>query len=224
MGTDRSVFTSERPRLSSRPFEILSRGHYRTYARCWRLPRPDIGMSAGCNFSIAGVFLAFGSGLATVFFDVSGEPRARFVGRLRHHYPWDSEAHHVYNRVDSESGSRILYDLFRNPFAHSLGIDTRIIGGSRSTKRVVRRSRAPRVSVGRLGMSADGAGLTETMSQELDAPKRPTWLPPTVTRDEDGIQLSVEAMYWGVRGMLEAVTKDEERLDHARRFLSDVSG
>lgn len=186
-----------------------------------RLPLPDVGISAGCNFSIAEILLAFISGLATVFFDASADPRYRFIGLLRAHYPWHTEAHHVYNKVDSKSGPPILYDVFRNPFAHSLGVDTTVVGGPRATKRVVRRSRRLRVSVARLGMSEGGTGLTEAMLQELDAPRRPIWLQPTIIRDEDGIQLSVEAMYWGVRGLLEALTRDNETLDHARRFLSD---
>jgi integrase len=39
------------------------------------------------------------------------------------------------NNIDEQSGSAILYDVIRNPFAHALGLDTKIIGGPRASKR-----------------------------------------------------------------------------------------
>jgi len=77
-----------------------------------QFPLPTVGINEACNFSIAEVLLAHISGIAIVFFDSTATPRDRFVGLLKAHYPWSAEAHHVYNTINSDSGSNILYDLF----------------------------------------------------------------------------------------------------------------
>jgi hypothetical protein len=52
-----------------------------------RLSLPALGMTAGCNYAVADVLLTHIAGLATVFYDAGDEPRDRFGGILKKHYP-----------------------------------------------------------------------------------------------------------------------------------------
>lgn len=90
-----------------------------------RLPLLEHDLGAGCNFASANVLLAIVSGLSALLtssLDTSGKSGVLFKRILLDYYPWD---------VQPPQGSAIkrsidhLYQYFRNPLAHSLGIKTK---------------------------------------------------------------------------------------------------
>jgi hypothetical protein len=129
----------------------------------------------------------------------------------------------VDNDVDERSGPAILYDVIRNPFAHSLGIETSVLGGERRNKRVVRRHRKKEFGIGVSRIETEaGHGLTSEVLAELEGASRPKWLGPTLDRHDSGVTLSVEALYRAVRDTIEAMTCDKSAMEHARKFLKEV--
>jgi hypothetical protein len=92
-----------------------------------RLPiKDDPGLQAGCNFTIAQVLLSVVSGVSVTLYEPSklnmqGVSGPLFKGVLEKHYPWDEERHLPGAQVDAD-GAKQLYQLFRNPLAHALGV------------------------------------------------------------------------------------------------------
>lgn len=187
-----------------------------------RLPQPSLNIVAGCNFSIAQVLMAYIAGVSTVFFDAAGESRDRFVGLMTAFYPWHQEPD---DGVKDAAGPYIIYDLYRNPFTHSLGLGTQIVGGKRSEKRVVPKPGKP-LAVNRLVGVGSDCGLTEETLSELEGVSRPQWLPPTLEKKAEGggYALTVEALYRGTRIMVEALTNDASAMKHADDFFSHGGG
>jgi hypothetical protein len=190
-----------------------------------RLPRPDDGLEAGCNFSIARVLLDVISGVSTIFYDSALPSRTRFVRCLQECYPWALE--HDYRRypecMKPAPASAMLYDLFRNPFSHALGLDTKIAGGTRRSTKVVRvvRSKPFRIGVGRIVSIGSGYGLSPSLLRELERGKiRPDWVPCTLEKEDDGYTLSTEALYTGVRRMVESMSGEERFATHAAAMLA----
>jgi hypothetical protein len=65
--------------------------------------------------------------------------------------------------------------------------------------------------------------LTEKKIEQLEQPKRPA-MPATVKKSADEIELWVEALYWGVRWMIEELTRDKSRMEAAEKFLLETYG
>jgi len=98
----------------------------------------------------------------------------KFKELLCEFYPWDSGE-------NKEEKAKVIYDLIRNPLAHSLG--------------VLNRSSLP--------ISISKSALTEDQLQEIEGTSvRPTWVPQAVTGDSTGYDLSVWGLYWEVFHMV----------------------
>ena len=178
-----------------------------------RLPLKGKGLDAGCNFAAAGFLLSVIAGLSTALFKQTGFDGDRFKELLEKYYPWDLEPAEGVRKP--EEGSKILYDLFRNPLAHALGLDTKQIG-KRSAKRVVlwRDKRRIRLVIGK------GPGLSEARLQKLEQARvRPRDARGTLLRSRRKRVLLVEGLYWGVRELVDRLTHDSVLMKDARKFL-----
>ena len=86
------------------------------------LPIESLGIDGGCNFVVALAMCNMISGIARVLYTPAGQiPRGRdgaairFKSILRDFFSWELAE----NR---EGKINILYDVFRNPLTHSLGV------------------------------------------------------------------------------------------------------
>lgn len=176
---------------------LAVRPHLQDVRAMLRLPLPDAGITAGCNFAAVHVLLNVLSGLSRLM----GPSRKRsddafrtFVARW---YPWRLEPHGSAFR--QKRGTQALYDSFRTGFAHDLGLLL-------ETDAVDHRGRVRskfRISGTRLGVTKLPS-LSATVLNELDeVTVRLIWLGPTVIAEADGgLLVDAVALYWGVRRLL----------------------
>ncbi len=86
-----------------------------------KLPRPSQGLPAGCNFAAALTLCNLIAGIAAILYrrdkGASGKGGG-FVALMVKYYPWAPEE----TKKSKEKMAEILYELVRNPLAHSLGV------------------------------------------------------------------------------------------------------
>jgi hypothetical protein len=106
------------------------------------------------------------------------------------HYPWDQELD-VPERRFGVDAAKEMYDLFRNPLAHALGV---IHPEGNSEGRLLAIEKAP---------------MQESELYELEmtdsGPER--WLHPALLSSGLALRLSVSSLYWGVRQLVERVVR-----------------
>jgi len=125
-------------------------------------------------------------GISEVFYNHPNQrPGDRFKAVLAKYYPWDLEPPGC---ADVTSGPRFLYEAFRNPFAHELGIPNKQSGG-----------------MGFMAMSFSEVDL-EILEQSLTRP-------PLADRTLDvypygRLSLHIPGFYWGLRAMVYRLTDD----------------
>ncbi len=174
-----------------------------------RLPIHNYNLSAGCNFAIAHVLMAVIGGVSTTLYEQSGQVGTRFKGVIVDYFPWDLEP----NIVSPTDGADAIYEVFRNPLTHDLGLD------------VKKKSSGLKVKFKRITTVTNGGadrGLTEEMIETLEAsPIRPN-IQATVTLVAHKKVLLIEGMYWGVRRMIEKLTTDAKRMQAAEIFLTNL--
>ena len=169
-----------------------------------RLPQPDLGLVAGCNFAIAQVLAAVVSGVSVTLYGHGGGSGAQFRGVLKNFYPWSREPKKT---VEPEEGAGIIYSLFRNPLTHDLGLDL-------EEKR--KRYKTQKIIIKRL---ATEKGLSERIVEQLESDPSRITVTPTITTNAGRSVLLVERFYWGVRTMIEELSHDEARMQKAKEFL-----
>lgn len=170
-----------------------------------RLPLPDQQLNAGCNFAIAQVLAAAVSGISVTLYRQTGGSGARFKELLKAHYPWSWEPG---NAVLPDQGAKVLYSLIRNPLTHDLGLDLQ------------NRKKGQKVLLKRLALK--GSGLPEEFIERLESKIRPNPMSPTVSITGGSTVVLVEALYWGVRQMIEDLTHDTACMKDAEKFLSSI--
>jgi len=169
-----------------------------------RLPQAASNLTAGCNFAVAYVLLAAVGGISTTLYRQGRTDGERFKGLLTDHYPWNLEPTQP---VPPAEAARIVYEVFRNPLTHDLGLDLR--GKPKGIKVVVKRLQSPN----------QAGGLSEQWIETLEkGPARPK-MSSTVSVRNDAKVLLVEALYWGLRRMVEAMTRDAQLMTRAENFL-----
>lgn len=161
------------------------------------LPRDDVpGLEGGCNLSAALVLLGVVSGVSVSLYydpDLEGVNERERSGRafkrlLETHYPWDDERA-LEGAICGKHAAEVLYDAFRNPLTHSLGVDAETGHGQRK----VAKGPLPNEEVERIEAS---------MTRPAD------WRGPTlrtdsrVKVDRTSTVLTVKVFYWGVRRMI----------------------
>jgi hypothetical protein len=172
-----------------------------------RLPLPQEGLEAGCNYSGAAVLLAVISGASVVLYDpsVKGDRGRLFKATAAEFYPWDTEP--AVGVSDPDQGKLLLYDSFRNPLAHTFG--RHVVPYGRTIARFA-------------GNGYDEADL-ERIETAVDRPSellqgRPT-LVVTPAGPGSGQGLYVEPLYWGVRELIRRLTHDPARMAQAAHYI-----
>ena len=182
--------------------------HYFSDVHCMlRLPAPRCSLTAGCNFAITQVLTAAIGGLSVTLYRHTGGSGRRFKGILIDYYPWDVEPN---NRVTPSEGAEVLYSVIRNPLTHDLGLD------------LEKKAKTAQVKIKRLSTKQKTQGLPEKTFQGLERSDRRLVMSPTVTVRPDATVVLVEALYWGVRAMVERITRDRARMRAAEAFLAQI--
>ena len=182
--------------------------HYFSDVHCMlRLPAPRCRFTAGCNFAITQVLTAAIGGLSVTLYRHTGGIGQRFKGVLIDYYPWDVEPN---NRVTPNDGAEVLYSVIRNPLTHNLGLD------------LEKKAKTAQVKIKRLSTKQKTQGLPERSFQGLERSDRRLDMSPTVTVRPDATVVLVEALYWGVRVMVERLTRDRARMQAAEAFLAQI--
>ena len=181
--------------------ERLSFGDVHTMLR---LPVPNYRLTAGCNFAITQVLTTAIGGLSTTLYRHGNYDGERFKGLLTHHYPWNLEPR---QSVPPAEAARVIYEVIRNPLTHDLGLD--LHGKSKGVK----------VKLKRIQRVGGKGGMPEKWVEKLERGPRPI-MSPSVTVRSDARVLLVEALYWGLRRMVEEMTHDTSLMARAEAFLA----
>lgn len=179
-----------------------------------RLPQPSMGLGAGLNFAIAQSLLAAIGGISATLYASEGEPGELFIGLLRDHYPWNREPHPALN---PEAAAGYLYNVFRNPLTHALGVFTERVPNS-SRRYIVARKDAVKIK----RLAPGGVGLEDLAIEALENSSVRPPMSATLTVLPDRKVLLVEGLYWGTRCMLEALTRDSNKMQEAESFVSRI--
>jgi len=161
-----------------------------------RLPLPEFELSAGCNFAIANSLCALVSGISSLLtdnFDTSRQSGDLFKKILQDYYPWDLQPS---QGSTQERSIDHLYDYFRNPLAHSLGIKTR---GNFL------------VVIAKNGLSE--AAIEKLEQSQFSPGPAIVYTPITIKNEQiEQITLDVANFYWGIREMLKRLSNDTNQM------------
>ena len=173
-----------------------------------RLPIPNLGIVHACNFAATAVLCNLISGISVslcipptpVRKNAKGEKRWVETGEafkflLEDYYPWQPGE-------NGKERARVLYDFFRNPFAHALGVHGKV-------HYLVKITRRP------------GAGLQEEQLEEIEkSPTRPSWLARGLSGRGKEWNLFAEGFYRDVFHMLWKLAKDQTQMSGAEKRFS----
>jgi hypothetical protein len=175
-----------------------------------RLPLPELGITAGCNYAALHALVNVVSGVSRLLGPRKRKSEVVFREFVSQHYPWRLEPSTPFRQT---RGTAKLY-LLRTAFAHDLGlrVDVRGLPGGAGWL-VELPTSGDRVAVKK------APTLSPDRLDELDrVDRRPSWLGPTLGRDAANpgyVVVDVVALYWGVRRMVYDATA---RPSVARRY------
>jgi len=173
-----------------------------------RLPMRRPNLPAGFNFTIGHTLLALVAGVSATFYRRGLTDGKAFTGLLVEFYPWALEPNRP---VDKQQSAKILWETFRNPFTHSLGMPfEKQNRGSRELK--------PRDFVVKVGRDKNGMKEREVVALERSI-VRPDLNPTLVVTPQKRVLL-VEPLYWGVRQMLFQLTQDPVIMRNVEEYFS----
>ena len=161
-----------------------------------RLPMPAQDLSASCNFAAATFLLDLISGISTALYTGQGRSGTDFKAVLKTYYPWDMEPP---GGVDAKTGSADLYNIFRNPLVHALGLGKDRVAIVKPT-------------------------LPEDLLEDLESSmKRPAMgfaeATIKVYPADNRKDLLVDGLYWGVRCMVLRLTDEQKLMVQVARRL-----
>ena len=173
-----------------------------------QLPRPDIGIKPACNFAIVSTLCNLISGISTTIFKPkqllteiqstcpSGQT---FTALVRDHFP--------YCPTGTSDFPRQLYDLCRNPMAHSAGL----IGAP-----------APVVVFTRIFDQAHSdVGWSDRELEDIEHPDRSFELPyKGIVTDLNRWTLHCDSFYLDVIAILRHLNTDSTQMQAAERRFS----
>lgn len=171
-----------------------------------RLPLPEFDLRAGCNFTVANSLLSLVSGLSALLtenIDTTGNSGSKFKEVLINYYPWDLQP--PVNGTKERSVDH-LYEYFRNPLAHSLGL----------------RSKGNFLIVIAKGV------LSEQEIEKLEQSTTPhaqavEYTPITLNNEQiEQITLYAEYFYWGIREMLKRLSMDTQQMQKTEQGLKSL--
>jgi len=173
------------------------------------LPVAEHGLYNACNFSAAIVLCAVAAGLSRLIWN-DGTDRERFIEVFTTYYPW-AEAELAKDRTREEIAGDLYY-TFRNPLVHALGMP-----GERKHGLNLPPSNWRPIGITRSIDAMHNGGLA-LLEQAVERPQVIA----------DGLiihvvvpvdMLHIEALYWGVRQMIERATYDEPAMAQAEAQL-----
>ena len=181
-----------------------------------RLPLPDVGITAGCNFAAVHVLLNVLSGLSRLMGPNPRRSDAAFCKFVARWYPWRLEPRGSSFR--QERGTKALYDSFRTGFSHDLGLLL-------ETGPVDHRGRVRpkfRIAGRHLGVTKQPSLASSVLVELDDVTVRPTWLGPTVGADgKIGLLVDAVALYWGVRRLVFDHTSNRRAVSSLDKMIED---
>ena len=171
-----------------------------------RLPLPKIGIEHGCNFAATDNLCSLISGISVTIFKPSKSSRTdrkgqkKWIGSgeafkqlLENCYPWELGD-------NPKDGAKALYDLFRNPLAHALGVH-----GKSSYQIDVKKNPLQNRRIEQIEKSS----------------VRPHWLSPGISGSGTKWEVVAEGLYRDVFHMFWNLVKDSQQMtDTEQRFLS----
>jgi hypothetical protein len=161
-----------------------------------RLPIAAQGLDAGCNFAAATFLLDLISGISTALYNGPGGSGAHFKDALVKYYPWDLE---LSGGADAKKGSTILYNVFRNPLVHALGLGKERVA--------ITKSGLPEDLLEKLELS-----MVRLANSSYEATIK---LYPADNR----MDLLVDGLYWGFRRMVSRLTDDHKLMAQVAKAL-----
>ncbi len=176
-----------------------------------QLPRPDVGITPGCNFAITSTLCNLLSGISTTIYkpphllheaESNYGSGAAFRNLVRDFFP--------YTPAGAADFPRELYQLCRNPLAHSAGL----IGAA-----------SPVVAFTRIfDASHPDQGWSDQELTDLERPGAPFQLPhPGIVVNGQQWTLHCDSFYLDVIGLLRRLTADAAQMTAAeRRFGQGV--
>ena len=127
----------------------------------------------------------------------------KFKECLNRFFPWDIDPP---TGVSSEEAAIILYETFRNPLVHFLGLH---------------RSKNPAVQI---VQSFPGSDSAEIGVERMERSKCKPVSEPCLVVTPDKRQLWLDPFYWGVRTLVERWSHDKAQVSHAdKQFTKPVS-
>ena len=171
-----------------------------------RLPLPRLSIDNGCNFAVAAVLCNLVSGISVTIFKPSKSIRTNRKGKkewvgsgeafkqlLKNFYPWEPGD----NLTD---GSKALYDLFRNPLAHALGVH------SKSSYQIHIRKNP----------------LQNRQIEQIEKSSvRPHWLSPGISGSGIKWEVVAQGFYRDVFHMFWNLAKDNQQMTDAEQRFSN---
>ena len=176
-----------------------------------QLPRPEIGIRPGCNFAIVSSLCNLISGISTTIFKPPRFIREQqskcgageaFRGVVGSYFP--------YKPPGTAKFPKLLYELCRNPLAHSAGL-------SDTPKPVVTFARV-------FDASHPGVGWSDKELDDLEVPEKSFGLPHSgIVADGERWTVHCDSFYLDVIEMLGRLSADSDQMRAAEdRFSRDM--
>ena len=173
----------------------------------FRLPIANYRLTSGCPYTIAHSLTGVIPGVSTTLYSNDGESGKRFKGVLTDYYPFDLEPS---QNTSANECAEIIYSLYRNPLAHNFGLH------------ITKRSLPPAIKIKKIHSIKGRRGLTEKQIERLERSSPRPRLAAAVTVRSDATVLGIEALYWGVRVMIERLLGDHTRISRANTHLESL--
>ena len=145
---------------------------------------------------IAHVLLATVAGISAKLLYAPGKKKTgeRFKECIARFFPWDIDPP---TGASNDEAAKILYDAFRNPLVHSLGLNG---------------AGTPVVKIGQVFRGTDDA---ENRVEELERLTVKPYSHPCLVVTPEKRVLWLDPFYWGVRKLVERWSRDADQVVHA---------
>ena len=153
---------------------------------------------------IAHLLLATVAGVSTKLFQVSEKKGTgeRFKECLIRYFPWDIDPP---TGVPCDKAAKILYQVFRNPMVHHLGLN---------------KASDPVVEIGQVFRGTDDA---EKRVEKLECLTVKPASEPCLVVTSGKQKLWLDPFYWGVRKLVERWSRDVDQVSYAAQKLGSHS-
>jgi hypothetical protein len=165
-----------------------------------QLPRPDLGITAGCNFAIVSTLCNLISGISTTIFAPAKILEGKSCGSGQAFRQLVTEFF-PYAPTGAQDFSKDLYKLCRNSMAHAAGITG---------------TAAPRVWFVRvLDPSHADLGWSDKELEDIERPDRPFSFSPGIVVDSGEWKLNCDGFYMDVVQMLRRLNSNALQMQAA---------